>query len=158
MRKGLEKLTEEFPWVAGQVVNENRKENGDTGIFKIIALEEIPWLVVKDLSNEGSIPSMEELRNASFPIRMLDKNLIPPRSTLPGIFSEASDITVFILQATFIRNGLILTFLGQHQVMDGIGQAQIISLFCKACRGENFTEEELQTGNMDRKDIIPLLT
>lgn len=158
LRNGLEILTKEFPWVAGQVVNENKKENEDTGIFKITALEEIPRFVVRDMGNEGSVPSMEELRNASFPIRMLDETLIAPRSTLPGIFSESSDIPVFILQATFIRNGLILTFLGQHQVMDGTGQAQVISMFSKACRGENFTKEELETGNMDRKDIIPLLT
>lgn len=158
LRKGLKRLTEGFPWVAGQVVNEKREVGDDTGVFKIKALERIPRLIVKDVSDQGSIPSLEELRKASFPMRMLDESFVAPRSTIPGIFSESSDVPVFILQATFIKNGLILTFLGQHQVMDGTGQAHVISLLSKACRGEQFTREELETGNMDREDIIPLLT
>lgn len=158
LSKGLERLTEGFPWVAGQVVNERGEVEDDTGVFKIKGLERIPRLIVKDVSEQGSIPSMEELRKASFPIRMLDESFVAPRSTIPGIFSESSDVPVFILQATFIKNGLILTFLGQHQVMDGTGQAHVISLLSKACCGERFTKEELETGNMGREDIIPLLT
>ena len=42
--------------------------------------------------------------------------------------------------------------------MDGTGQAHVISLLSKACRGEQFTREELETGNIDREGIIPLLT
>lgn len=158
LRKGLERLTEGFPWVAGQVVNEKREMGDATCVFKIKTLERIPRLIVKDVSDQGSIPSMEELRRASFPMRMLDESFVAPRSTVPGIFSESSDVPVFILQATFIKNGLLLTFLGQHQVMDGTGQAHVISLLSKACRGEQFTREELETGNIDREGIIPLLT
>lgn len=41
--------------------------------------------------------------------------------------------------------------------MDMIGQGQVIHLFSKACRNEQFTNEELSYGNLARRDIIPLL-
>src|ERR1700759_2965495 len=44
LETGLKRLSKSFPWVAGQVVNED-------GIFKIKSFEEIPRLNVKDLRN-----------------------------------------------------------------------------------------------------------
>ena len=41
--------------------------------------------------------------------------------------------------------------------MDMIGQGQIIHLFSKACRNEQFTSEELSSGNLARHNLIPLL-
>ncbi|CAN6649118.1 trichothecene 3-O-acetyltransferase [Trichomonascus vanleenenianus] len=159
LNRGLERLSESFPWIAGQVVNEGASE-GNTGVFKIKPLDKTPRLIVKDLRHESTMASMDELREASFPFRMLDETSIAPRSTLPGIFNESSDSTnpVFLLQATFIKQGFILTFLGQHQVLDGTGQGHVISLFSRACRNESFTKEELEQINMDRKNVIPLLT
>lgn len=114
---GLERLSASFPWVAGQVVNESSREGG-TGIFKIRPLEKIPLLVVKDRRHDSSIPTMDALRHANFPFRMLDETTIAPRKTLPG--SSGDDLApVFLLQANFITGGLLLTFNGQHQTMVG---------------------------------------
>jgi hypothetical protein len=41
--------------------------------------------------------------------------------------------------------------------MDGIGQDQIIRLFSKACRKEEFTEEETSVVNLAVGNTIPLL-
>ncbi|KAK9327475.1 transferase family-domain-containing protein [Lipomyces starkeyi] len=156
LTNGLERLSASFPWVAGQVVNESSGE-GNPGIFKIKPLEKIPRLVVKDLRNDPSIPTMDTLRRANFPFSMLDESIIAPRKTLPSPDESASDSPLFLLQANFITGGLLLTFLGQHQAMDMTGQGQIIYLLSKACRNEPFTSEELSIGNLARHNIIPLL-
>ena len=158
LTNGLERLSASFPWLAGKVVNEGSGE-GNSGIFKIKPLKNIPRLVVKDLRHDPSISTTDALRRANFPFTMLDETIIAPRKTLPGSSDEsASDSEpVFLLQANFITGGLLLTFVGQHNTMDMTGQAQIINLFSKACRNEQFTSEELSSGNLARHNLIPLL-
>ena len=55
LKTGLERLSKGFPWVAGQVVNEESSRQGNTGVFKIKYLEQSPRLVVKDLRDDLSI-------------------------------------------------------------------------------------------------------
>ena len=155
---GLERLTTGFPWIAGGIVNEGSGE-GNTGIFRIKPLEKIPRLVVKDLRHDRCIPTMEALRQAKFPFRMLDESTIAPCWTLPtNPHNSASDSApVFQLQANFITGGLLLTFVGQHNAMDMVGQVHIIHLLSKACSNGQFTSEELSSGNLDRCNIIPSL-
>jgi hypothetical protein len=153
---GLERLSESFPWVAGQVVQE--KMNGNTGVFKITPLEEIPRLVVKDLRNDPSMPTMNILKRSRFASSMLDENIIAPRNTLPGTSAKSSlDFPVFSLQATFITGGLLLTFVSNHNSNDMVGQGLIMSLLSKACGNGKFTSEELSTGNLTRRNLIPTL-
>lgn len=158
LREGTRKLAEGFPWVSGQVINESTNDKSVTGLYKVKIIDNLPQLFVKDLSDGQAIPSFDELEKTDFPVSFLDESLVAPRSTIPHIFGDWTDSPVFMIQATFIKNGLILTFLGQHQVMDGNGQAQIISLFSKACRGQQFSEKELEIGNMNRENIINLLS
>ncbi|KAH7129441.1 trichothecene 3-O-acetyltransferase [Dactylonectria estremocensis] len=156
--KGLERLSENFPWVAGQIINKNASE-GNTGVFKIKPFERTPRLVVKDLRNDASAPTMEGLRSSEFPMAMLDENVIAPRRTLPGgpNYSPTDPELVLILQANLIEGGLILTVNGQHSAMDMTGQGEVIRLLSKACKGEAFTDDELVVGNLDRKTVIPSL-
>ncbi|KZF19908.1 hypothetical protein L228DRAFT_254146 [Xylona heveae TC161] len=158
LTNGLEGLTASFPWVAGQVVNEGSSE-GNTGVFKIKPYQKIPPLAVKDLRHDPSAPTMNALRQAEFPFRMLDESVIAPRSTLPGIFGASpSDPTpILLVQVNFIDGGIIVTFLGQHQAMDMTGQGQIMHLLSKACHGESFINQELSIGNLARGNMIPLL-
>ncbi|TDL22073.1 hypothetical protein BD410DRAFT_789156 [Rickenella mellea] len=132
LTKGLERLSASFPCVAGQVVNEGSGE-GNTGVFKIKLLEKFPRLVVKDCRDDPSMPTMDDLRRANSPFSMLDESVIAPRMTLPGSSGEV------------------------HQAMDMTGQGQIIDLLSKACRGGQFTSEELSSGNLARHNLIPLL-
>ena len=155
---GLERLYTRFPWLASQVVNEDAGE-GSSGIFKFKAMEAASSIVIKDLSDDPSMSTMETFRQAGFPFSMLDENLIAPRNTLPGS-SDDSPVgpePVLLLQATFITGGLLLTFLGQHQAMDMTGQSHIINLFSKACHDESFTREELRYGNLSRHRLVPLV-
>ncbi|ANB14255.1 Ayt1p [Sugiyamaella lignohabitans] len=155
LKDGLQRLKEKFPWTAGQVVNES-------GVFRIRPLEGVSQLLVKDLRNDSAAPTaptMESLRESEFPIHMLDESLIAPRRTLPGHPDEASltERPVFMVQANFISGGLLLTFIGQHNAMDMIGQERIVSLFSKACHNETFSSDELNIGNLHRSGNIQLI-
>ncbi|KAF4970656.1 hypothetical protein FSARC_2361 [Fusarium sarcochroum] len=119
-------------------------------------LESVPRLFMKDLRNDPTVPSLDELRRSGFPMRCFDEDTIAPRKSNSGTPSEAL-AEVFQVQANIIQGGLILTFLGQHQAMDGVGQNQIMNLLSKACKGEAFSHEELAIGNQARESIIPLL-
>lgn len=147
---GLERLSASFPWVASKVVNEG------AGIFKIKPLERIPRLVVKDFRND-TLMNMEAFKGANFPFSMLDEDIIAPCKTLPSSDESVSDSPVFLLQANFITGGLLLTFVGQHNTMDMTGQGQIIDLLSKACCNQQFTNEELSSGNLARRSLVPLL-
>jgi hypothetical protein len=156
---GLQRLTAGFPWVAGQVVVEGSSA-GNSGVFKIRELGDISYLAVKDYTSDASVPTMTELREANFPMRMLNESVIAPRHTFPtadDIKRDNPGSPVFLVQANFIVGGLVLTFLGQHQTMDMVGQGQIMHLLSKACYGESFTEDELFTGNLERRTVVPLL-
>jgi len=158
LSNGLERLAASFPWLAGDVVKEGSGES-NPGTFKVKPLGKIP-LVVKYLQDTASesMPTMDALRRANFPFSMLDENIICPRNTLPSPDASASETApVFLVQATFIAGGLILSFLGQHNTMDMTGHGQVIDFFSKACHDEPFTNDELEAGNLPRRDLIPLL-
>lgn len=152
LQQSLEFLTENFPWVAGKIVKDTKN-----GFYIIEQLGKLPPFIVKDYPTNGEDVTLAKLKDEKFPMRFLDESVLAPRSTIPGIFSDSKLEPVFILQATFLPDGLILTFLAHHQVMDGTGEAQMILLFSKACRGQNFTKEELEIGNLDREHLVPLL-
>ena len=158
LTKGLERLTASFPWLAGQVINEGSCP-GNSGVFKIRSLAKLPHLVVEDLRYGPSMPTMDGLRRANFPFKMLDEAIIAPCKTIPGDSDESASNSkpVFLVQANFIAGGLLLTFVSQHQTMDMTGQGQVMHLFSKACRNEPFTSEELSSGNLPRRNLIPLL-
>ena len=158
LTSGLQRLSISFPWLAGQVVQHGASED-KTATFKIVPYESLPRLVVKDLMTDDLAPTMEALRKAKFPFRMLKEDLICPRMTLAGGPGEtySDPAPVLLLQANFIRGGLLLAIVACHGAMDIVGQVHMIRLLSKACRDEPFSAEEVMNGNRDRGNLFPLL-
>jgi hypothetical protein len=154
LTKGLERMSVSFPWLAGQVISEGVAE-GNTGLPKIMPLDKTSRLIVKDLTHDAAVPSIDALRKAHFPFSMLDGAVLTPLKGLPTSYEERP-VPVFLLQANFINGGLLLNFAGEHNTMDGHGLGQVIRIFSKACHNEPFTDEELLQGNRARDNIIPL--
>lgn len=151
LSQGLARLSVAFPWTAGKIIWEN---DG----FKIEAPEQgrdspTP-IIVNYLIDTPSFPTWDELRQNSFPFGMLDENTIAPCKTMVPV---GSGLPVLLVQANFVRGGLLLTINAQHGSMDMRGQGQMVSFLAKACREEMFTREEVEVGNMKRKNLIPLL-
>lgn len=146
LQDGLKRLAARFPWVAGRVI----RDEAD-GAFKIRPSDTPPPLKIRDL--QDIFPGMRECAHSRFPSRILDEDVVAPCKT----FGSDGPAPVFGVQANLIPGGLLLVFSALHSAMDMTGQAQIIYLFSKACRGEPFTDEEISIGNLPRRYIIPLL-
>lgn len=158
LQAGLQRLARGFPWIAGQVVRD------DGGTFRIRPYREAPSVTVKDL-RQASPPVMAGYLHsgsgAGIPASLLAESVVAPCGTFRqpnGRGTMGPATPVFLLQANIVPGGLLLVVSGLHSCMDMAGQAQMIRLLAKACRGEPFTAEELSTGNMSRSDILlPLL-
>lgn len=148
-KRGSIELPKHFPWTSGTVVLED-------GIFKINPSEGT-GLVVKDYKGGGDgvgLPDYATLKQSQFPFNLLDEALFSPVKT----FNEfGTGLPVLLIQVSLVQGGLSLTFNGQHGAMDMAGLGSVMCLFAKGCRGEPFTVTEIEIGNTDRRDILPLL-
>ncbi|KIW14827.1 hypothetical protein PV08_07612 [Exophiala spinifera] len=157
---GLLRLAKAFPFLAGQVIMEGRRQ-GCSGRPKIIPLDERISLNVNDIrESHPAFPSLSELSTTKYPFTSLDPAIILPpiASSWPEDPNDFSQIApVLILQANLVHGGLLLTFSCNHMTADMTGMGMIISLFAKACRLECFTDEEIEQGNQPRGNIVPLL-
>ena len=152
LNDGLKRLATQVPWTSGEVVVE-----GSPAMSVIKPVTEVPTVVVKDLRNDPTAPSMQTLEHAEFPMSFMDENMLCPRNTIPGTPGEPTSRPTFLVQATFVKGGLLLSFVGQHQVMDMIGQDVAMDLLNRACHHEEIPTKELDNANVAREHIIPLL-
>ncbi|KUI67556.1 Trichothecene 3-O-acetyltransferase [Cytospora mali] len=149
LSQGFARLAAAFPWIAGRVVREQDE-------YKIRPLDpdSPPRIKTNHWESNPLLPTWDGLSRSLFPFSMLDEDLVAPCKTMVVVGEE---LPVLLVQANFIRGGLLLTINAQHGSMDMRGQGQVSCLFAKACRGEMFTAEEVRAGNMKRENLIPLL-
>lgn len=155
LQNALNTLIGSFPWIAGEVVTKGRNAEGNSGVSKIVSSVHMPKVITKDHRQTPSVPSMQQLRESGYPVSMLDQSVFAPRAAAVAIPSERR--RVLLVQANIVHAGLVLVFSGDHAAMDLSGLFQIIRWFSKACQNVRFTSTELTTGNMGRRDLIPLL-
>ncbi|KAK8097944.1 uncharacterized protein PG998_013430 [Apiospora kogelbergensis] len=166
LRDGLRRLALAFPWIAAQVVRD------EAGVFRIRRCDGASaflQLMVKDLRQDlpAAIAKHLSLGGGGIRASLLDETILAPCGTFchpttptnaTGGSGKPPAAAVFILQANLVPGGLLLVANGLHSCMDMAGQAHMMRLLAKACRGEPFSAEELATGNMSRRDILqPLL-
>lgn len=164
IHQGLHQLGDTVPWLKGQVVYEGQTSN-NWGRRKVISFENRILLKRKDLSTSDSVLRMKEMSEQGFPIRYLDPSIFVPEGQLPrdytatGYYEESPErpARVLVVQATYLRDGLVLTFCSNHTTMDMHGLGQVICLFAKACRNEMFTTIEVEDANQSRAGAIPTL-
>ncbi|PNS21529.1 hypothetical protein CAC42_888 [Sphaceloma murrayae] len=158
LRLPLQRLGDAFPYLAGRVVIEGLRK-GNSGICKVVPYHSSVPLEVKDLSHNPATATFQGLKAAKYPFSLLDSNQLAPRSASTWDQDPGSDkvAPVLILQANLIKGGLILTFSGNHTIMDMTGLGLVIGLFAKACRGELFSNEDLERGNQAKGAAVPLL-
>lgn len=154
------KLTSTFPWLAGKVINEG-SEPGNSGVFKLApcSLFAAPNTIVRVKDCSDVCASYAEIVQARGPFPILDGKILGPVKAFPETYeeSESDPASVIAIQANFIQGGLLLDTAAQHNFIDGGGLFQCMRLLAKAMRGEEFLDLEIQQGNRDRRNLIPLL-
>jgi hypothetical protein len=95
LERAANKITQSFPWLAGQVVVENPPEDPptSTGTFKIIEYPphsgKSKFLHFKDCKNLCS--SFEDLVKSRAPASMLDGSIISPAYGFPNSYPEGKE-------------------------------------------------------------------
>ncbi|KAF9970473.1 hypothetical protein BGZ73_006814 [Actinomortierella ambigua] len=158
LKAGLLNLTKGFPWVAGQVICEGATAE-NSGVYKIVPNETHPPLIVKDLRDDSNMSTFASLKETKFPCSapVMDENVLSARHSMSNYFDHVSPKPVFLVQATFIKGGLLLTFTTHHLVFDITGHGHIMALLSKACHNEAFNRKELASGKLDGPTFIPSL-
>lgn len=166
IRAGLDTLADAFPHLKGHVVYDDKTTGEDAGRVRIYPFDDDDdriSLTVKDLRDDPNFPSLESLRQARFPLSMLDGQTVVPYHLIPpsfeSIYQESKDrpARVLFVQANLIEGGMILTIAANHTTMDMNGLGSVIDLFAEACRNEPYTEQELREVNQSRREAIPVL-
>lgn len=146
LTNGLQRFSKSFPWTAGQVAGTSGE--GGSEAPKIIPFEETPPFQIAHRPDF----SIHAFREANWSMRMLDPDVFAPQTPKPS-----DPAPVFLLQMTFIKGAVVLTFAANHSAMDMTGQTTMIRLLSKACHGIAFTEEELRLGNRKMEADLGLL-
>jgi hypothetical protein len=150
------------PWLAGQIVNEKSEdeEEPNSGMYKIINYppHEQPSKFLHLKACRDLCPSYAEIIKARAPLSMLNGNVISPAYGFTNLYPSNTTQPVVIVQANFVRGGLLLTSCGHHLAMDGNGHEQFIKQFARLCRGEKLLEEHIHMGNADQQTIVPPLS
>lgn len=155
LQDALDTLIGSFPWIAGEVVTKGRNADGNSGVSKIVSTGHTPKIVMIDHRQTPSVPSMQQLRETGCPVSMLDESVFAPRTAADAVPLEKR--RVLLVQANIVHGGLVLVFSGNHAAMDMTGLFQIVRWFSKVCHNALLDSTELTTGNMSRRDLIPLL-
>jgi hypothetical protein len=102
-------------------------------------------------------PSYEELLRADAPFSMLDGDILCPMKGMGYAYDPSTELPVFIVQANFVKGGLLLCFASMHNALDMNGQGAVLKMFAAAGRGEELDPALLAVENMDADKIVPLL-
>ncbi|EXJ74069.1 uncharacterized protein A1O5_02363 [Cladophialophora psammophila CBS 110553] len=152
------KLVAAYPFLAGQVINEGRSCTS-SGIYRIV-----PYPPHSDGKSPVRLkdctqlcPSYDEIVRARAPFSMLDGNVICPMRGMGYVYDQTVEQPVLIIQANFIRGGLLLCFASMHNALDMNGQGILIRQFAAAMRGEDFDHQLVAAGNQDADSIVPPL-
>ena len=160
LRSAALKLTEAFPWLAAKVINKGRGV-GNSGSFELepCALWSPPYSIIRFTDRSSLCPCYNEIIEARGRSAMLDGSLLAPRKAFPESYqeTEADPAPVLALQANFIQGGLLLDCAAQHNFIDMSGIEQLYNLLAAALNEEPFSPDAIVQGNVDRRNLIPLL-
>ncbi|KAK7408027.1 hypothetical protein QQX98_009800 [Neonectria punicea] len=96
--------------------------------------DEVEDFAVKDLRAEGAFPSFADLKARGFPASELDPELVCKRG-LGGEWPGAGDhLTVTMMQANFIRGGLLLNMITLHAFADHTTAYKFTEIFAEDVR------------------------
>ena len=160
LRSAAFKLTEAFPWLAAKAINKVSGP-GNSGSFELepCALWSSPNSVLRVTDCSSLCPPYNEIVKARGRITMLDGSILAPRKAFPESYqeTEADPAPVLALQANFIQGGLLLDCAAQHNFVDMSGIEQVYNLLAAAMNNEPFPPDAIAQGNVDRRNLIPLL-
>ncbi len=141
------RLLSAYPFLGGQVVKRGQTST-NSGTYEIIPYpphqKQSP---VRRKDCTEICPPYEQILKANAPFAMLDGDILSPMKGMGYQYDEATERPVFIVQANFIKGGLLLCFASMHNALDMNGQGILMKMFAMAARGEEFDASYMEAGN-----------
>ncbi|KAJ5344693.1 hypothetical protein N7452_002697 [Penicillium brevicompactum] len=130
--RGFDAVKQQFPEAACEAVPDLSSKQ--KGVLKLQRLDEndIESVAVKDLRHRHDFPlTYQELKAKSFPVSAFDADILcrGPVWATPG-----DQIPISLIQANFIRGGLILTWNIFHMIGDGTSFYLWTKVWAEGCR------------------------
>ena len=148
-----------YPWLAGQVERDREWQGEDEGSrpFKIAPnhIGTFKYVEAQDVST--AMPSYKQLKDAKFPMSMLDANTLTSYKGAPDHYGDEDHTPVFNIRLSFVEGGLLACFNVMHSAMDGNGLGQLIKQFATTMRGEDIPEGDIKAGNLIANQVLPSL-
>jgi trichothecene 3-O-acetyltransferase len=150
-------LLQAFPFLAGKVTKHGQTST-NSGTYEIVPYpphDNKSPVRRKDCTN--LCPSYEELVAADAPFSMLNGDTLCPVRGMGHAYNASHEQPVLIIQANFVKGGLLLCCASHHNALDMNGQGMVIKMLAAAGRGEGFDPDMVVAGNRDADTIVPLL-
>ncbi|KAF2102082.1 hypothetical protein NA57DRAFT_73519 [Rhizodiscina lignyota] len=159
LRAATDTLAKAFPWTRGRVLLHVPEEEKNTSSGTYSVTTERPNEIIRFEDVTTSLPSYEEILRAKVPITMIPPEILAPREGLPShVDPSKDDVSALDIQVNLVNGGLLLCFASNHNVTDMNGQGQLIRLFARALsHDEPFTKQQVEIGNIDRREFLPRL-
>jgi trichothecene 3-O-acetyltransferase len=149
------KLFEAYPFLSGQVILGGRTKT-NSGRYEIIPYgPHTNKSPVRGKDCNDLCPSYKDIMNANAPFSMLDGDVLCPKRGIGHNYDSSEGQPVLIIQANFVRGGLLLCFASMHNALDMNGQHIVIRQFAALLRGDEADRKLIEQGNCDID--VPLL-
>ncbi|RDW58818.1 hypothetical protein BP6252_13294 [Coleophoma cylindrospora] len=155
---GVEKLTHQIPWLAGQIVH-TAGPAGSSGLYTLA-----PWPsptpkhdIVRTKDCDDLMPPMAQILRAGAPISMLDATALTPFPSLPVPHGLKPPVPVMVFQINFVGGGIIINLSTHHMAVDGTGIVQIMRHLATVLQGHQISESDVEQANRDRRRVVPLI-
>ncbi|RAH79598.1 hypothetical protein BO86DRAFT_449541 [Aspergillus japonicus CBS 114.51] len=130
LKTGYEALTQRIPVVACEAVPDLETKQKGLMRFQTLDTRDAKHILVKDL--RGSYASdYADLKHQYFPVAAFDADTFCRRSVWP---SAGEGMPVSLVQANFIRGGLVLTWCILHMAGDGNSFSTWTAIWAEECR------------------------
>ena len=153
------RMTESFPWLAGQVVS-RASGDGESGVFSMAPCARFDNTFLRRVKDcKAVFPSYPEILEAKASQKVLAGEVLAPRTAFPLSYQESEEdpAPVMALQINIVSGGILLNWACQHNVMDASGLSQALGLFALLMRGGEIPPSAIDWGNRRRGSLIPLL-
>ncbi|KAL1640923.1 hypothetical protein SLS58_006539 [Diplodia intermedia] len=154
LREGLQITVDQYRIVAATVLTEPT-----TGKLSAVRKrDEGVNFTINIMDEADDFPDFDTLDQADFTFEKMDVTKLFPEEIskrITSMFQDSSDPPAMVVQANFIRGGLILCLASHHRISDGTGTNHFVAYWAANSRALS-TKTALPAFNTSRLDRVPL--
>ncbi|RAH53551.1 hypothetical protein BO85DRAFT_381186 [Aspergillus piperis CBS 112811] len=132
LKAGYDGAAQRLPILACKAIPDPTARQDSVMKLQILGPNAEETILVKDLRTQETIPSYAKLRARHFPVDAFDADTLCRRDIWPT--DPGEHLPISLVQANFIRGGLILTWCILHMAGDGTSFQTWMQIWAEECR------------------------